>query len=85
MSKRIENLSAKEVAQIQRGIDGYINDNAEKLRKAAYLADTEDALSIKIGKAFIICSMFPEVFGDVSMDKFKALFINESEVNDNDE
>ncbi len=80
--KDIKDFSRQEVEQVQHGIDDYIIDNAERLQDTASFIDENDELCEKIGKAFIIFSMFPEIFGNVSMSKFKALFLDESEVND---
>ena len=80
--KDVKDFSRQEVEQVQRGIDDYIIDNAERLQDTASFIDENDELCEKIGKAFIIVSMFPEIFGNVSMSKFKALFLDESEVND---
>ena len=33
----------------------------------------DEATKAKIGKAYLICSQYPDVFGDVTMKKFCAL------------
>ena len=45
--------------------------------KTIYPADQETYA--RIGEAYLICSQYPEVFGDVPMDKFCSMFTdNES-------
>lgn len=83
--KDIKDFSQQEIAQIQHSIDEYITDNVGRLQNAAFFIDENDELCAKIGKAFVIFTMFPELFGNVSMAKFKALFLDEKEVNNIDE
>ena len=36
----------------------------------------DEATKAKIGKAYLICSQYPDVFGDVTMKKFCAMFVD---------
>lgn len=79
-----QDISAQEIAQINEAINNYVDENADRLEEAVCLSE-DDKLTNKIGKAFIICSLFPEVFGDVNLGKFRALFIDDEEENYDDE
>ena len=45
----------------------------------------DDETLARIGKAFLICAQYPEVFGKVRMDKFRAMFLDEPEEEDSNE
>lgn len=47
--------------------------------------DVDDETLSRIGAAFLICAQYPEIFGDVPMEKFRAMFIDDTkEDEDND-
>ena len=40
------------------------------------LHPVDEATNARIGKAYLICSQYPEVFGDVTMKKFCSMFVD---------
>ncbi len=40
------------------------------------LHPVDEAMKAKIGKAYLICSQFPDVFNDVTLEKFCSMFVD---------
>ncbi len=36
----------------------------------------DEATAARIGKAYVVCSQYPEIFGDVKMSKFCGMFVD---------
>lgn len=36
----------------------------------------DDETAARIGKAYVVCSQYPEIFGDVKMSKFCGMFVD---------
>ena len=54
-------------------------------RLKAKLREVNDSPFTKLGKAYVIFSQYPEIFGDVPLWKLKFLFFDEWEECTNDE
>lgn len=75
-SNSADSFNPIDFLNIKLECEGFKNEN---LRLQQQIDELQQSPYTKLGKAFSICSKYPDVFGDIDLDKFCSLFIERTD------